>query len=133
VGRMVGTNVFRSLADHPGDETFPGLVLLRTEGYLYFASAPRALEEMEEMIGQHRPHFVVLDCSAVPNIEYTALKLLSEFDEKLRASGTLLWLAALNPDALEVVERAPLGQALGHDRMFSNLEQAVEAYLAQQG
>jgi MFS superfamily sulfate permease-like transporter len=75
---------------------------------------------------------VALDCSAVPNIEYTALKLLSEFEEKLRASGTLLWLAALNPDALEVVERAPLGQALGHDRRFVHLEQAVEAYLAQQ-
>jgi high affinity sulfate transporter 1 len=130
VGRMSGTNVFRSLADYPGDETFPGLLLLHTEGYLYFASAPRALEEMEELIRQHRPHVVALDCSAVPNIEYTALKLLSDFDEKLRASGTLLWLAALNPDALQVVERAPLGQALGHDRMFSNLEQAVEAYLA---
>jgi len=32
-----------------------------------------------------------------------------------------------------VIERAPLGQTLGHDRRFSNLEQAVEAYLAQQG
>src|SRR5262245_52146640 len=133
VGRMAGTNVFRSLAEHPGYETFPGLVLLRSEGYLYFASAPRALEEMEAMIGQQRPQVVALDCSAVPNIEYTALKLLSEFDEKLRAEGTLLWLVALNPDALEVVERAPLGQTLGHDRRFLNLEQAVEAYLAQQG
>jgi sulfate permease, SulP family len=133
VGRMAGTSVFRSLAEHPDDETFPGLVLLRTEGYLYFASAPRALEEMEELIGQQRPQVVVLDCSAVPNIEYTALKLLSEFDEKLRAEGTLLWLVALNPDALEVVERAPFGQTLGHNRRFLNLEQAVEAYLAQQG
>jgi SulP family sulfate permease len=65
----------------------------------------------------------------VSNIEYTALKLLSEFDDKLRASGRMLWLAALNPDALQVVERAPLGQTLGRERMFYNLEEAVEAYL----
>src|SRR5262245_45401898 len=50
VGRIAGTNVFRSLADHPGDETFAGLLVLRTEGYLYVASAPRAFEEMEELI-----------------------------------------------------------------------------------
>jgi sulfate permease, SulP family len=129
VGRMLRTNVFRSLTDHPSDETFPGLLLLRTEGLLYFASAPRALENMEEIIRRHPPSVVVLDCSAVSNIEYTALKLLSEFDDKLRASGRMLWLAALNPDALQVVERAPLGQTLGRERMFYNLEEAVEAYL----
>ena len=130
VGRMSGTNVFRPLDDYPGDETFPGLLLLRTEGYLYFANVPRALEKIDEMIRQRQPHVVAFDCSAVPNIEYTALKLLSESAEKIRLSGAVLWLAALNPDALQVVERTPLGQTLvGHDHLFFNLEQAVEAYL----
>jgi hypothetical protein len=64
----------------------------------------------------------------VPDIEYTALKELGEFEERLSEQKITLWLVALNPNALEVVERAPLGQALGHERMFLNLEQAVEAY-----
>jgi SulP family sulfate permease len=37
-------------------------------------------------------------------------------------------LAALNREAFQVAERAPLGKTLGHERMFFNLEQAVEAY-----
>jgi hypothetical protein len=30
-----------------------------------------------------------------------------------------------------VIERSPLGKTLGHERMFINLQQAVEAYQAQ--
>jgi hypothetical protein len=48
----------------------------------------------------------------------------------LRNGGTLLWLAALNPAALDVVHRAALGQLLGRERMFFNVHRAVETYLA---
>jgi hypothetical protein len=34
---------------------------------------------------------------------------------------------------LAIVERSPLGQALGHERMFFNLEQAVARYLEKPG
>jgi len=128
IGRKPGTDVFRPLADHPGDETFPGLLMLRPVGLLYFASAPRALEKMWSLVREAEPRVLALDCSAVPNIEYTALAELSEFEERLKAEGVTLWLAALNPDAFQVVERAPLGKTLGHERMYFNLEQAVEAY-----
>ena len=68
---------------------------------------------------------------AVPDIEYTALKMLVEFEEKLREGNITLWLAALNPEALIVIERSPLGKTLGRERMFYNLQQAVEAYRTQ--
>ena len=129
MGRKPGMDVFRKLSDHPNDETFAGLLLLRSEGLLYYASAPRALESIGHLIREARPSVVVLDCSAIPNIEYTALKQLVEFEERLNQEGIVLWLAALNPDALKVVEISTLGAQLGHERMFFNLEQAVEAYL----
>jgi len=132
VGRKPGTDVFRPVQDHPGDETFPGLLMLRTEGMMFFASAPRALGQMTELIREHQPQVVVLDCSAVPNFEYTALKEFSEYEDKLRTSGIQMWLAALNTEAFQVIERAPLGKTLGHERMFFNLEQAVEAYQGMQ-
>jgi SulP family sulfate permease len=110
VRRRLDTNVFRPLADHPGDETFPGL-LLRSEGVLYFASAPRAIERWAA-IHQAQPRVMVLECSAIPNIEYTALGLLSHFEEKLAEAGVTLCLAALNSEALQVVESSALGQRL---------------------
>ena len=39
-----------------------------------------------------------------------------------------LWLAALNPEALKVVERSSLVQTLGRERMFFNLPEAVKAF-----
>jgi hypothetical protein len=50
----------------------------------------------------------------------------------LNKTGVRLWLAALNPDAWQMIERAPLDQTLGHERLFFNLEQAVEAYQVRQ-
>ena len=42
VGRKPGTDVFRPQSvDNAGDETIPGLLILRTEGRMTFASAPR--------------------------------------------------------------------------------------------
>jgi len=105
------------------------LLILRSEGILYFASAPRAVERFRTTIRQAQPRVVVLECSAIPSIEYTALDLLSDFEEKLAEAGITLWLAALNPEALKAVEGSALGQQLTHERMFFNLEQAVEAYI----
>ena len=130
LGRKPGTDVFRPLSDgHRGDETFPGLLIVRTEGRMTFMSAPRLGERFWELIHEGQPRVLVLDCSAIPDIEYTALNLLINAEEKLKENGINLWLAALNPAALEVVKRSPLFSALGYERMFSNVEQAVEAYL----
>lgn len=132
VGRKPGTDVFRPVQDHPADEVFPGLLMLRTEGMMFFSSVPRALDQMTTLIREHQPQVVVLDCSAVPNFEYTALKEFSEYEDKLSTTGIKLWLAALNTEAFKVIERAPLGKTLGHERLFFNLEQAVESYQAMQ-
>jgi hypothetical protein len=40
----------------------------------------------------------------------------------------MLWLAALNPAVLEVVQRSKLGAVLGRERMFFNVEGAVEKF-----
>ncbi|MGB5843013.1 MAG: SulP family inorganic anion transporter, partial [Anaerolineales bacterium] len=129
VGRKVGTDVFRALRDHPDDETFPGLLMLRTEGVMFFASAPHAIDQIARIAREHQPKIVVLDCSPVPNFEYTSIKQFLDFDDKLQTSGVTLWLAALNREAFETIEKTELGKALGHERMFFNLEQAVEVYL----
>ena len=129
VGRKPGTEVFRPLTgEHPEDETLPGLLILRTEGRMNFASGPRVGERMWALFRETGPRVIILECSAVPDLEYTALRGLTAAEAKLRSSGVHLWLAGLNPEVLKVVERSPLGDALGHARMFINLREAVKAY-----
>lgn len=122
--------VFRRAGENESDETFPGLLMLRTEGRLTFANTEVAGEKMKALVLETQPRVIVLECTAIPDIEYTALVRLSEAEENLRGHGVELWLAGLNPDVLRLIERAPLGAALGHERMFFNLRKALEAWLA---
>ncbi len=129
LGRKPGTNVFRPLTpEHPEDETFPGLLLLRPEGAIYFANAPRLGQQMRMLIEKVAPQVLALDLSAVPDLEYTALRMLTEGEETLRERGISLWLVAMNPDVWTVIERSQLGERLGRAQTFFTLEQAVTQY-----
>jgi sulfate permease, SulP family len=131
VGRKRGTNVFRPCSDeHPDDEVFPGLLMLRVEGRVFFANAERIGQKMRPLIEAARPRVVLIDLRAVPDLEYTALKMLSEAEERHREQGIEVWLVGLNPEVLSVVQRSPLGERLGRERMLFNLETAVARYLA---
>jgi sulfate permease, SulP family len=131
LGRKPGTNVFRPRSEeHPEDETFPGLVLLRIEGRLFFANTGTIAEKMRRLIETSEPTTVVIDFSAVPDLEYTALKALSEAVNRLQGRGVSLWLAGLNPGVLEMIQKSPLGGVLGREAMYFNLELAVAKYLS---
>jgi high affinity sulfate transporter 1 len=131
LGRKPGTNVFRPRSEeHPEDEIFPGLLLLRPEGRIFFANAERVGEKMRSRIAEAKPKVVALDLRGVFDLEYTALKMLIEAEKRFRANGVFLWLVGLNPGVLAMVQHSPLGQTLGRERMFFDLEQAVARYQA---
>ena len=129
LGRKPGTNVFRPQSDeHPEDETFPGLLILRPEGRVFFVNAARFGEKIRSLIARFNPSVVILDFSAVPDVEYTALKMLVEAEEKLKNEGTSLWLVGLNPEVLNVINRSGLGKTLGREQLHFNMELAVKKY-----
>lgn len=127
LGRKPGTSVFRPLSpEHPEDETYPGRLLLRPEGAIFFVNAPRLGQKMRALIAEFTPRVLILDLSAVPDMEYTALMMLTEGEEAVREAGTMILLVAMNPRVLEVIQRSPLWERLGRERTFFTLDQAVE-------
>ena len=134
LARKPGTDVFRPLSpDHPGDETFPGLLMLKTEGIIHFANVKRVTNQIFHLVHEYQPRVLVIDCSAIPDFEYTALMMLIDLEKKLRQAGVILWLAALEPEPLKPIENSELGKTLGQARMCFNLEQAVEHFHPAQG
>ena len=133
LGRKPGTNVFRPRSkEHPQDETFPGLLIIQLEGRVFFVNAERIGEKMKALADkmEPKPKVVALDVSGVPDLEYTALKMLIEAEKRERNRGVSVWLVGLNPDVLSVIQRSSLGEVLGRERMHFNLEVAVAKYLA---
>jgi high affinity sulfate transporter 1 len=128
LGRKPGTNVFRPRSDeHPEDESFPGLLLLRPEGRIFFANAERVGQKMQAFVDEAKPRVVAVDMSAVFDLEYTALKMLAAGEKRIREKGISLWLCGLSPEVLAMIQRSPLAE-LGRERLLFNLETAVERY-----
>ena len=132
IGRKRGADVLRPLSsEHPDDETFEGLLILRPEGRLFFVNAQAVADQIKALVAQHQPKVVVLDMSRVPDIEYSALQMIVEGEQRLTSeTGTSLWLAGLNPGVLEVVRHTALAERLGRERMLFNARAAIERYLA---
>jgi sulfate permease, SulP family len=130
LGRKPGSNVFRPRTnEHPEDETYPGLLLLRLEGRVFFANAKNIGEKIRLLVIEAQPKVVVLDLGAVFDLEYSALKALSEAEKQQRDHGMATWLVGLNPGVLKMVQRSPLGKALGREKMQQSLDLAVARYL----
>ena len=129
--RKPGTNVFRPESpEHPEDESFPGLLLLRPEGPIFFANAAHVAHQIEPLIRKTQPTVIAVDASGVLDMEYTALKMLAQVAKTQSQHGVQLWLIGMNPRVLAIVQRSPLGQMLRREGMFFNLEIAVARFLA---
>ena len=134
IGRKRGADVLRALSpEHPDDETFEGLLIVRPEGRLFFVNAQYVADQIGALVTQHKPRVLAVDMSRVPDIEYSALQMLIESDKRAIERGAVVWLVGLNPGALEVVRNAGLYERLGRERMLFNARAAIERYQALQG
>jgi anti-anti-sigma factor len=131
LARMPGTNVFRPKSEeHPEDETFPGLLMVRVEGRIFFANAEQIQHKLKHLVDETHPRVVALHLRAVPDLEFTALKMLVEAEKRNRERGIRLWLVGANSEVLDMIRRSPLGEALGPDALHFNLEIAVDKHVA---
>ena len=131
IGRKRGADVLRPLSpEHPDDETFEGLLIVRPEGRLFFVNAQNVADQISALVTQHKPRVLALDMSRVPDIEYSALQALMEGEKRATERGTAVWLAALNPGVLEVARRAGLDERLGRERLLFNARAVIERFQA---
>jgi high affinity sulfate transporter 1 len=132
IGRKRGTDdVLRPVSpEHPDDETFAGLLIVRPEGRLFFVNAQNVADRIKTLIEKNQPRVMVMDMSGVPDIEYSALQMLVEGEQRFAGQGVSLWLTGLNPAVLETVRHAGLAERLGRERMPHNAHAAIEQFLA---
>ena len=129
IGRKRGEDVLRPLSpEHPDDETFDGLLILRPEGRLFFANAQYVGDQIRALVAEHQPRVLALDLSRVIDIEYSALQMLVEGEKRMTDEGSTVWLAALNPSVLKTVRLSPLADRLGKERLLFNAREVISKY-----
>lgn len=129
IGRKRGADVLRPLSpEHPDDETFEGLLILRPEGRLFFANAQTVGDQIRMLAAKYQPGVLALDMSRIFDIEYSALQMLMEGERRATAAGTTVWLAGLNPGVLEYVRSSGFADHLGRERLFFNARAVIRHY-----
>ena len=129
LGRKRGADLLRPLSpEHPNDETFGEMLIVRSEGRWFFANIQQVADAIRTLVAQHRPTILVLDLSRVQDIEYSALKMRQEGDQRNREQGITLWLAGCNPGVLDVVRKSGLADQLGPERLLVNSRAAIERW-----
>jgi high affinity sulfate transporter 1 len=131
MGRKRGADVFRPLSlEHPDDETFEGILILRPEGRLFFANAQQVADQIQALVAEHKPRVLLLDMSRVFDLEYSALQMMVEGERRISGQGVVVWLAGLNPDVLDYVRASGLADQLGPERLFFNVRTALHRHKA---
>jgi anti-anti-sigma factor len=128
LAREPGTQVFRELDEHPEDERFPGVVVLRLDGGLFFATSD-ALEDRFREVALSTPAItgIVLDCGGIDFIDSQGSAKIGEILELTERTGVTLRLARLKPAVRELLERDGILDRIGDDKIHGNIDRAVEA------
>ncbi len=133
LGRKPGTQAFRELAEHPDDEQFPGIVVLRLEGGLFFATADALEDRIREVaLSSSGTIAIVLDCGGVDFIDSQGSAKLREIVELTAQAEVGLRLARVKPGVLTLLGRDGVLELIGPDRIHPNVDQAVRAQIASQ-
>ena len=101
VGLVPHTEHFRNVLRHQV-QVSPQLASLRVDESLYFANA-RVLEDRINALVADRPQLqhVVLQCSAINDIDASALESLEAIDQRLRHAGLLLHLSEVKGPVMD--------------------------------
>ena len=131
LGRDPETQYFRELDENPGDEQLPGLVVLRLDGGLFFATSD-ALEDRVREVALSTPDIrgIVLDFVAVDFIDSQGSAKMNEILDLTEQAGVMLRLARVKPAVRDVLRRDGVLERLGDEGSYLSVAQAVEAYTA---
>jgi SulP family sulfate permease len=124
VGLVPGTESFRNVLRHPV-RVSPRLVSLRVDESLYFANA-RSLEDRVNDAVASNPELqhVVLQCSAINDIDTSALESLEAIDQRLREAGIRLHLSEVKGPVMDRLRSTDFLRHLGGE-VFLTHYQAV--------
>ena len=130
LGHETGTQVFRPLAEHPEDETYPGIAVLRFDGGLFFATAEALDNRVRALAGDGREYrALVLVLEGVNFIDSQGAAKLAEIYDLAQARDLTLRLARVKPHVLAVLTADGFVDRIGADHIHGNVHRAVQAQL----
>lgn len=130
LGRKAGSDGFYKLHLDPEARPVPGLAICLIQGSLLFFSAD-FIERRLRAIIEGLPgdtEWVVLDASAIVQIDSTGATVLDDIAVELARRGIALGLVELHSEIRELLDRAGVIARIGEAMIFQDLDDALRAF-----
>src|SRR5689334_1353576 len=103
LGQLPGTEAYRDVKRHPEAITFPGLLIWRAGGELFFASVGHFDEGLKAALAANRPpaKHVLLDADSVNFIDASACDALRNSIKQLQSQGITIGFARVRDEVRE--------------------------------
>jgi high affinity sulfate transporter 1 len=131
LGQLPGTEAYRFIGRHPEAITFPGLLLWRLGGDLFFASIGKVEEDLKAVLASDPPRRLLLDAEGVSFIDASAGDTLLALVKDLQARGITIGFARVLDSVREPMRLAGIEAAVGPSNFFDRITDGVHAF--QQG
>jgi sulfate permease, SulP family len=130
VGQLPGTEAYRDVKRHPDALTFPGLLIWRGSGDLFFASVGRFDIGLRAALAASHPpaKHVLVDASSVNFIDTTACDKLMSFMKEMKAHGITFAFARVRDEVRERMRLAGIEALVGSDNFFERLTDGVRGW-----
>ncbi|XP_023547712.1 sulfate transporter 3.1-like isoform X2 [Cucurbita pepo subsp. pepo] len=137
LGNLPNSTVYRNVEQYPNADNVPGILILEIDAPIYFANSSylreriiRWVDEEEDRIkasGESTLQYVVLDMSAVGNIDTSGISMFEEIKNILTRRGLKIVLANPGAEVMKKLDKGKFIESLGHEWIYLTVAEAVAA------
>lgn len=127
VGRVDGTESYRNVDNYTDAELLDGTLMVRMDAQFYFGNVSFLKDTLKELEEEYGPlHTVILDASALNQLDSSADEALHEILHDYRSRDIELLLANVKRPVYEVMERSGFAERLGEENFFLSVHDAAQ-------
>jgi high affinity sulfate transporter 1 len=130
LGQLPGTEAYRDVVVHPEAITFPGLLIWRPSGDLFFASIGHVGDGLQAALAASHPpaRHVLVDAESVNLVDTTALDELSNILKDLQHQGVTIAFARVRDEIRERMRLEGLEAIVGAESFHDRITDGVHAW-----
>jgi high affinity sulfate transporter 1 len=134
LGQLPGEEAYRDVRLHPEAITFPGLLIWRPGGDLFFASIGHLDVGLKAALAASRPpaKHVVLDAESINFIDTSACDALLNSIKELQSQGITFAFARVRDEVRERLRLAGIEAAVGSTNFYERVTDGVRAWQQQE-
>ena len=134
LGQLPGTEAYRDVRRHPEAGTFPGLLIWRVGGDLFFASVGQMEAGLRSSLAEIRPPIkhVLLDMGSVNFIDVSACDELITFIKQLQSRDVTIAFARVRDTVRQDMQLAKIESVVGLADFYERVTDGVCAWQRQE-